>query len=219
MSSINKYLFKCLHLNHAYGQLIALIFVPITIFDCVGVMLVLTEISYASRSHQKQVANVNMTRFHWTFEYALDILSLYPWQYDQAHNAMQNMLNEKHLVRAAILDDSGKNRLGIGFQEQAAWPDFDKSGNFIGPILHKDNHIYAIKVNENSFSKGWLALELDYQPLEIGPYRVLFVLFLSGLLTLLLLLLRLNFYSRRWIAPLYEIRMQFPRLNADTLGQ
>ncbi|MGO3385314.1 MAG: GacS-like sensor histidine kinase, partial [Acinetobacter guillouiae] len=36
---------------------------------------------------------------------------------------------------------------------------------------------------------------------------------------LLLLLLCLNFYSRRWIAPMYEIRMQLQRLNADTLDQ
>ena len=219
MSTINKKLFKRLHLNHAYGQLIALIFVPITILACVGAMLVLTETSNAARAQQKQMAIAIMTRFQGTSEYALDILSLYPWQYDQAHNAMQNMLNEKHLVRAAILDDSGKNRLGIGFQEQAAWPDFDKSGNFIGPILHKDNHIYAIKVNENSFSKGWLAIELDNQPLAIARYRVLIVLIATGLLTLLLLLLCLNFYSRRWIAPMYEIRMQLQRLNADTLGQ
>ena len=110
MSTINKKLFKRLHLNHAYGQLIALIFVPITILACVGAMLVLTETSNAARAQQKQMAIAIMTRFQGTSEYALDILSLYPWQYDQAHNAMQNMLNEKHLVRAAILDDSGKNR-------------------------------------------------------------------------------------------------------------
>jgi two-component system sensor histidine kinase BarA len=37
-------------------------------------------------------------------------------------------------------------------------------------------------------------------------------------MTLLLLLLCLN-YFRRWIAPMYEIRMQLQRLNADTLDQ
>lgn len=219
MSTINKKLFKRLHLNHAYGQLIALIFVPITILACVGAMLVLTETSNAARAQQKQMAIAILTRFQGTSEYALDILNLYPWQYDQAHNAMQNMLNEKHLVRAAVLDENGKNRLGIGFQEQAPWPEFEKSGNFVGPILHQDNHIYAIKVNENTFSTGWLAIELDNQPLAIARYRVLIVLIATGLLTLLLLLLCLNFYSRRWIAPMYEIRMQLQRLNADTLGQ
>lgn len=55
MSTINKKLFKRLHLNHAYGQLIALIFVPITILACVGAMLVLTETSNAARAQQKQM--------------------------------------------------------------------------------------------------------------------------------------------------------------------
>ena len=41
MSNINKKLFKRLHLNHAYGQLIALIFVPIAVLACVGAMLVI----------------------------------------------------------------------------------------------------------------------------------------------------------------------------------
>ncbi|MFV5503263.1 MULTISPECIES: ATP-binding protein [unclassified Acinetobacter] len=219
MSTINKKLFKRLHLNHAYGQLIALIFVPITILACVGAMLVLTETSNAARAQQKQMAIAILTRFQGTAEYALDILNLYPWQYDQAHNAMQNMLNEKHLLRAAVLDENGKKRLGIGFQEKAAWPDFEKSGNFVGPILYQNNHVYALKINENTFSPGWLAIELDNQPLEIARYRVMIVLIATGLLTLLLLLLCLNFYSRRWIAPMYEIRMQLQRLNADTLGQ
>ena len=39
MSNINKKLFKRLHLNHAYGQLIALIFVPIMVLACVGAAL------------------------------------------------------------------------------------------------------------------------------------------------------------------------------------
>lgn len=219
MSNINKKLFKRLHLNHAYGQLIALIFVPITILACVGAALVISETSNAARAQQKQMAIAILTRFQATSEYALDILSLYPWQYEQAHDAMQNMLNEKHLVRAAILDENGKSKLGIGFQEQAPWPDFKKDGNFVGPILDKNNHIYAVKVNENGMNAGWLAIELDNQPLEIARYRVLIVLIATGLLTLLLLLLCLNFYSRRWIAPMYEIRMQLQRLNADTLDQ
>ncbi|QKQ70840.1 ATP-binding protein [Acinetobacter sp. 10FS3-1] len=219
MSSINKKMFKRLHLNHAYGQLIALIFVPITILACVGAILVITETSNAARAQQKQMAIAIMTRFQSTAEYSLDILSLYPWQYDQAHSAMQHMLNEKHLVRAAILDENGRNRLGIGFQEQAPWPEFNQAASFIGPILYKNNHIYAVRVNENSFNSGWLAIELDNQPLEIARYRVLIVLIATGLLTLLLLLLCLNFYSRRWIAPMYEIRMQLQRLNVDTLDQ
>ena len=56
MSNINKKLFKRLHLNHAYGQLIALIFVPIAVLACVGAMLVMTETSNAAKAQQRQMA-------------------------------------------------------------------------------------------------------------------------------------------------------------------
>ncbi|WP_168378726.1 GacS-like sensor histidine kinase [Acinetobacter cumulans] len=219
MSNINKKLFKRLHLNHAYGQLIALIFVPITILACVGAMLVITETSNAAKAQQKQMAVAILTRYQPTSESAIELLNLYPWQFDQARNAMQSMLNEKHLIRAAILDLKGNNRLSIGFQDQDIWPAFDSKASFIGPIAHQGNHIYALKISDSTQTPAWLSIELDNQPLQIARYRVLIVLIATGLLTLLLLLLCLNFYSRRWIAPMYEIRMQLQRLNADTLDQ
>ena len=219
MSNINKKLFKRLHLNHAYGQLIALIFVPIMILACVGALLVLSETSNASRAQQRQMAIAIVTRYQLTSEAAIDLLSSYPWQYDQARNAMQVMLNEKYLIRAAIIDQNGRNRLSIGFQDQEPWPKIDSTAAFVGPILHHDNNIYALKINEHTETPARLVIELDNQPLEIARYRVMVVLIATGLLTLLLLLLCLNFYSRRWIAPMYEIRMQLQRLNADTLDQ
>ncbi|WP_180073957.1 MULTISPECIES: ATP-binding protein [unclassified Acinetobacter] len=219
MSNINKKLFKRLHLNHAYGQLIALIFVPITILACVGAMLVITETSNAAKAQQKQMAVAILTRYQPTSESAIELLNHYPWQFDQARNAMQSMLNEKHLIRAAIIDFKGNNRLSIGFQDQAIWPAFESKASFIGPIPHQGNHVYALKISDSTQTPAWLSIELDNQPLQIARYRVLIVLIATGLLTLLLLLLCLNFYSRRWIAPMYEIRMQLQRLNADTLDQ
>ena len=142
MSNINKKLFKRLHLNHAYGQLIALIFVPIMILACVGAVLVLSETSNASRAQQRQMAIAIMTRYQLTSEAAIDLLSNYPWQYDQARNAMQVMLNEKYLIRAAIIDNKGRNRLSIGFQDQEPWPKINSKASFVGPILHHDNNIY-----------------------------------------------------------------------------
>ena len=219
MSNINKKLFKRLHLNHAYGQLIALIFVPIMILACVGALLVLSETSNASRAQQRQMAIAIVTRYQLTSEAAIDLLSSYPWQYDQARNAMQVMLNEKYLIRAAIIDEKGRNRLSIGFQDQEPWPKIDSKAAFVGPIPYNNNNIYALKINDHTGTPARLVIELDNQPLEIARYRVMVVLIATGLLTLLLLLLCLNFYSRRWIAPMYEIRMQLQRLNADTLDQ
>ncbi|NNH88136.1 ATP-binding protein [Acinetobacter terrae] len=219
MSNINKKLFKRLHLNHAYGQLIALIFVPIMILACVGALLVLSETSNASRAQQRQMAIAIVTRYQLTSEAAIDLLNSYPWQYDQARNAMQVMLNEKYLIRAAIIDQNGRNRLSIGFQDQEPWPKIDSKASFVGPIPYNNNNIYALKINDHTGTPARLVIELDNQPLEIARYRVMVVLIATGLLTLLLLLLCLNFYSRRWIAPMYEIRMQLQRLNADTLDQ
>ncbi|MGE8559091.1 MAG: response regulator [Acinetobacter sp.] len=219
MSNINKKLFKRLHLNHAYGQLIAMIFVPIMVLACVGALLVLSETSNASRAQQRQMAIAIAARYQLTAEAAVDLLNRYPWQYDQARNTLQVMLNEKHLIRAAIIDLKGRNRLSIGFQDQDPWPAINAKTSFVGPILFNKNNVYALKINEHSSIPAWLVIELDNQPLEIAHYRVMIVLIATGLLTLLLLLLCLNFYSRRWIAPMYEIRMQLQRLNADTLDQ
>lgn len=219
MSNINKKLFKRLHLNHAYGQLIALIFVPIMVLAAVGAGLVLTETSNAARAQQKQMAIAILTRYEMLSEVALQQLNTFPWQYEQARSYMQNLLNEKHLLRTAIIDSQGRSRLSMGYQDQAGWPSFPRDAAFFGPIQHKDSHVYGLRIDESQSQYAWLLIELDNQPLEIARYRVMTVLITTGLLTLMLLLLCLNFYSRRWIAPMYEIRMQLQRLNADTLDQ
>ena len=64
MSNINKKLFNRLHLNHAYGQLIALIFVPIMILACVGALLVITETSNAAKAQQRQSVHQGTPRVH-----------------------------------------------------------------------------------------------------------------------------------------------------------
>ncbi len=219
MSNINKKLFKRLHLNHAYGQLIALIFVPIMVLACVGTMLVLSETSNAAKAQQRQMAIAILTRFELPSEAALHQLASFPWKYEEARTFMQNMMNEKHLIRTALIDASGTRRLSMGFQDQAEWPKFPKNADFFGPILYKNNHVYGMQIQQDINRPAWLLIELDNQPLQIARYRVMIVLIATGLLTLLLLLLCLNFYSRRWIAPMYEIRMQLQRLNADTLDQ
>ena len=61
MSNLNKKLSKRLHLNHAYGQLIALIFVPIMVLACVGAALVLTETSNAAKAQQRHTATAILT--------------------------------------------------------------------------------------------------------------------------------------------------------------
>lgn len=220
MSNFNKKLFKRLKLNHAYGQLIALIFVPITILACAGALLVMKETSSAAKSNQRYAAIAILSRYQVTAEQLLKLVQSDPQQKQHAETILQHIFNEKYLIRAAIISSNNEILLNIGYQSKKAWPAAPKQGTFVGPLSAQYNNIYAIHLqNTQSKMPIWFMIELDNQPLEIAHYRVMIVLITTGLFTLLLLLLCLNFYSRRWIAPMYEIRMQLQRLNADTLDQ
>ena len=221
MSNFNNKLFKRLKLNHAYGQLIALIFVPIAVLASVGSALVLSETNNSAKSEQKFAANAILSRYKYTAEQVVVVLESSPsiQQQDRAKTILQNMFNEKYLLSVAIVDQHQKNYLGLGYQNQRTWPKPPSKGSFFGPIRSDNNNLYGLQLNGTHPDKKWLVIELDNQPLAIAQYRVFIVLITTGLLTLLLLLLCLNFYSRRWIAPMYEIRMQLQRLNADTLDQ
>ena len=219
MSNFNNNIFKRLKLNHAYGQLIALIFVPITILAAVGSVLVVGETSNSAKSEQKYAAHAILSRYKYTAENLVTFLESSPEQTDRAQSILQKMFNEKNLIAAAILDDQQHNYLNIGYQSERPWPKLPTNNFIFGPITDKNTTVYGISLNVQSGQKRWLVIQLDNQPLAISQYRVFIVLITTGLLTLLLLLLCLNFYSRRWIAPMYEIRMQLQRLNADTLDQ
>ena len=221
MSNFNKKLFKRLKLNHAYGQLIALIFVPIMILSCVGAGLVLSETANSAKNQQRSAALAILSRYKHTAEQLILRVDLDPVYHDRASAILQGLFNERYLLSAAIIDQKNTVHLSIGAQSSTKWPTPPtQQHNFFGPILKQSNNIYGIQLDPvGTHHALWLMIELDNQPLKISQYRVLIVLITTGLLTLLLLLLCLNFYSRRWIAPMYEIRMQLQRLNADTLDQ
>ncbi|PSD39155.1 GacS-like sensor histidine kinase [Acinetobacter radioresistens] len=219
MSNLNKKLSKRLHLNHAYGQLIALIFVPIMVLACVGAALVLTETSNAAKAQQRHTATAILTRYEHVAQQLFYLLSQNPDRYTQARNILQYMFIEQHLQGAMIIDKNGKSYLDIGFQSEPSQIKPPQNSIFFGPVSYHHNHLYGLQISSDPANKAWLVIEMDNQPLEIARYRVMIVLSATGLLTLLLLLLCLNFYSRRWIAPMYEIRMQLQRLNVDTLDQ
>ena len=164
MSNINKKLFKRLHLNHAYGQLIAMIFVPIMVLACVGAALVLSETSNAAKAQQRQMAIAILTRYQSTAESALDLLNRYPWHYDQAQNALQYMFNEKLLNQATIIDHTGAERIHVGGDAQAQWPKYPTDKSFFGPLKSNGNHVYGMQINDSPNHKGWLLIELDNQP-------------------------------------------------------
>lgn len=220
MSNFNKALSKRLRLNHAYGQLIALIFVPIMILTGVGAFLVLTETSHSVKQQQLHHASAILARYNQIAKDLYTLVELQPDEYDHAQHIMQSMFSEKNLKRAVLIDNNGQTYLSIGYRDNRYWPSFPSSNNFFGPISYNHNNIYGLQIsNKAGKAPVWLVIEMDNQPLELARYRIMIALVITGLMTLLLLLLCLNFYSRRWIAPMYEIRMQLQRLNADTLDQ
>ncbi len=122
MSNFNKKLSKRLHLNHAYGQLIALIFVPIMVLTGVGTVLVLNETSNSAKLQQRHAAAALLTRYQRTSEDLLKLVTLRPDQYDHAQSIMQSMFAERNLQRAAIIDAQGQVQLSIGYRDTRFWP-------------------------------------------------------------------------------------------------
>ena len=220
MSNFNRKLYKRLKLNHAYGQLIALIFVPIMVLAFVGALLVMHETANSSTAKQRFKAIEILARHQYTAEQLVRLQQLNPQKKQQAETILQSILNEKHVISAVVLNSQQQNVLSVGYRNKRDWPKIPQNATFFGPIANNGNYLYGMRLNTAAPQKSeWLVIELDNQPLAITRYRVLIVLIATGLLTLLLLLLCLNFYSRRWIAPMYEIRMQLQRLSADTLDQ
>ncbi|MFU8926806.1 response regulator [Acinetobacter puyangensis] len=206
-------------ITNAYGQLIALIFVPIMILACTGAILVLKETSRSIQAQQVSAASAILTRYNKTSSTLLDLIQHHPNQYPQAQAILQYILNEPDLMRAALVDMHGNARLYVGYKQKLPWPQFPITSNVFGPIHINDGNIYGMRVGYSEDGPIWLLIELNNQSLTIARYRVWLALSITGLLTLLLLLLCLNFYSRRWIAPMYEIRLQLQRMNADNLGK
>lgn len=215
MSNFNKTLSKRLRLNHAYGQLIALIFVPIMILTCVGAFLVLTETSRSAKQQQLHHASAILARYNQIAKDLYTLVELQPDEYDHAQHIMQSMFSEKNLKRAALIDSNGQTYLSIGYRDNRYWPNFTQNNNFFGPISYNHNNIYGVRIIDTAGKPPvWLLIEMDNQPLELARYRILIALVITGLMTLLLLLLCLNFILAAGLHPCmkyvcnYSVSMQ-----------
>ena len=122
MSNFNKKLFKRLKLNRAYGQLIALIFVPIMILSCVGAGLVLSETANSAKNQQRSAALAILSRYKHTAEQLILRVDLDPAYHDRASTILQGLFNERYLLSAAIIDQKNTVHLSIGAQSSTKWP-------------------------------------------------------------------------------------------------
>lgn len=223
----------------AYGQLILLVFLPIVVLALVGGYLVFSEVRRAVLSEQDALAQAALLRYETMVEPLLvshrtdQVLSLdhdvadkvlsYGVQYQQDTGALSGALEElsqlrkQRIQRLAIMDEQGRVLYSAGVQANAAWAYFDVNARQIFRLKTGYGMAYGKSLTTDD-GRFWLFVEMDNEPLVITYYHVMLALSITGLLTILLLLLILNSYAKRWITPIYEMRLYLQRLDASNLS-
>ena len=270
---------KRFHLDFstAYGQLILLVFLPISALALTGGFLVLSDTSRAARTIQQSTADnllvtlqpvaASMQTNLLKINQALSATSTQPNSnngsnkdsankaelspkelatlQDNVKFALQNAINNKHLQGVAIVNEQSKVLVSFGDLSQQPNP---RLLPFLGRHLEAQSNtqqtylLTQLNAQSNSLfnSKGsslfgrklvlsppanataplptlWLIVNIDNEPLQVARYQVMLALAITGLFTILLLLLTTHIYARRWIAPIYEMRLHLQRTNANNL--
>ena len=267
---------KRFHLDFstAYGQLILLVFLPISALALTGGFLVLSDTSRAARTIQQSTADnllvtlqpvaASMQTNLIKINQALSTTSTQTndLNKDSANKAelspkelaalqasvkfaLQNAINDKHLQGVAIVNEQSNVLVSFGDLSQQPNP---RLLPFLGRHLEAQSNtqqtylLTQLNTQSNSLfnSKGsslfgrklvlsapanatsplptlWLIVNIDNEPLQVARYQVMLALAITGLFTILLLLLTTHIYARRWIAPIYEMRLHLQRTNANNL--
>ncbi len=135
---------------------------------------------------------------------------------------MYRLQSGQHVQRVAILDSQGRTIIGAGFQKDAPWGQFDTTADSVWRLPTEIGTAYGMPIqimNDGKPETFWLFVDMDNEPFVIATYRIILALAITGLITILLLLLILNLYSKRWIAPIYEMRLHLQRVHANNLGR
>lgn len=211
------------NLKTAYGQLVALVFLPIVILAVVGGLLVFKEVRTAILDKQDALAysallnyEMVLTRHFAHAETVNDGTLSVPALDDFFHK-----ISPKQVYRMAIFDGN--------YRQLASYGGYDGDTPFeVSELLAKDNDFERQKTTYGtSYARAmsfngvpyYVVVEMDSEPLTIASYRVVLALAITGLITLLLLLLILNIYSKRWITPIYEMRLFLQKLTAENLDK
>lgn len=267
---------KRFHLDFstAYGQLILLVFLPISALALTGGFLVLSDTSRAARTIQQSTADnllvtlqpvaASMQTNLIKINQALSTTSTQTndLNKDSANKAelspkelaalqasvkfaLQNAINDKHLQGVAIVNEQSNVLVSFGDLSQQPNP---RLLPFLGRHLEAQSNtqqtylLTQLNTQSNNLfnSKGsslfgrklvlsapanatsplptlWLIVNIDNEPLQVARYQVMLALAITGLFTILLLLLTTHIYARRWIAPIYEMRLHLQRTNANNL--
>lgn len=228
--------------SSAYGQLIILVFLPICVLAAVGGILVFYETMRASNSEQEVLAEAVLIRY--TPAVAELIPELLKQEHQQANSdvtineegapktaltatnkleeiqdKLGRMQSEQHVQRIAIINENNQVLASVGYGLDEAWPSIDAQERFLSQQPTAIGTAYGSILGEFEGQRLWLLVDMDNEPLYIARYRIAMALVITGLFTILILLLSLNIYSKRWIAPIYELRLQLQRTHVDNLYQ
>ncbi|MGP4950751.1 ATP-binding protein [Psychrobacter sp. T6-1] len=222
---------KRFNTSSAYGQLILLVFLPICVLAIVGGILVFTETMRASDSEQEALAEAVLIRYK---PMVRDLVPQLLAQKNQAlatdkasseavaalgiiREKLSQMQSDQHVQRIAIVDDNDEILMTVGYGVEEAWPVIDVNKDFLSQQPSPIGTVYGSSLGSFDGQKFWLLVDMDNQPLYIARYRIAMALAITGLFTILILLLTLNIYAKRWIAPIYELRLQLQRTQVDNL--
>jgi two-component system sensor histidine kinase BarA len=220
--------------SSAYGQLIILVFLPICVLAAVGGILVFYETMRASNSEQEVLAEAVLIRYTPAIaELIPELLEQERSQASRDDNAdntvltklegvqdkLGRMQSEQHVQRIAIINENNQVLAAVGYGLNEAWPSIEVTEDFLSQRPTPIGTAYGSVLGEFEGQRLWLLVDMDNEPLYIARYRIAMALVITGLFTILILLLSLNIYSKRWIAPIYELRLQLQRTHVDNLYQ
>lgn len=123
---------------------------------------------------------------------------------------LQRIGADHRVLRVAILDEFGTPIMSVGHHKQLAWGTFNTNDEHVWRLKTEYGTAYGVAIMANIHEKPtkyWLFVDMDNEPIVIAYYRIGLALIVTGLTTILLLLLILSLYSKRWIAPIYELRL------------
>jgi len=218
MTSPHKRWLHRLSIQNAYGQLVMLIFIPIALLTLIGTAIVISETNRSANAEQRSRAEAVLARYQRAAHILIKVLEQ-PDGANTARSILQNILGEENVKRAGLVDNNQVARLALGYNANSPWPKFKVNRQAFGPLESSVGNSYGLLVGYASDAPIWLVIDMDNQPLALAQYRVWSVLVIIGLITLMMLLLCLSFYSTRWISPIHELRMLLQRLSIDSLNQ
>lgn len=137
-------------------------------------------------------------------------------------DSLYRIQSEQHVKRVGVLDGQGEPIWAVGYRPNEPWGAFDVQADGVWRQKTNVGTAYGMPmsvISDGVQHKFWLFVDMDNEPLIIARYRILLALAITGLITMLLLLLILNMYSKRWISPIYEMRLHLQKVNIDNLGK